>query len=594
MSLFNPDIQQDFLKRKLLQNEINQIDVYFSELMAKLSKTSDTELIKTFSELSYRISQQDSCMDVSDKLAAKLHKLETVTEISDDNMNQSNTPLILAGNKLYLQKYFQYETKIARDLIKRNVTIENSDFKSLELLFPTNLKNNDGIDWQKVAAFQCLSRQLAIITGGPGTGKTTTIVKILAALLDQNPDLRIKLAAPTGKAAAKLSESIISSINGLPEMLNAKIPEEVSTVHRLLGMRNKGHAYRYHQDNKMAVDLLVLDEASMIDLAMFTRILEALPDHCRLIILGDPEQLLSVDVGAVLTDLFQLGSNYTEEYRNMINHTLGYEMPANSIEGHPLSNALCHLRTSYRFSPELGIGKLAASIRENVELDFINDDEVNYVQAFKQDKLKTALVNQYQAYFDLIQEKANASALLNKFEETRVLSPLREGEFGIESLNDIIESSLYQHQSIPIFYHGKAIMVTQNDYVLELFNGDIGICFESREGVLKVAFHDQDAGIREIPIVRLPSWETCFVMSVHKSQGSEFQQVSLVIPPTQHYARNLFTRELIYTAVTRAKSHVTIYAKPKDLLGCLAQRSNRLSGLQERFKMEWHAQKTNS
>ncbi|MFT7686656.1 MAG: exodeoxyribonuclease V alpha subunit, partial [Candidatus Azotimanducaceae bacterium] len=537
------------------QEDLNPFDWYFASLMAEINEVQDHQIETLFARLSHAINRQNSCLDLTQdiELQNKLANLEYVTLINTDDVPKDPpiSPLILWANKLYLQKYYQYEANIARQLISRNNFIKGFKPETLNLLFPSSDIEGKGaavIDWQKVAAFQCLTRQLCIITGGPGTGKTSTVVKILAALVDQNPDLKIKLAAPTGKAAARLSESIGTSLQNLPSDLSSNIPTEVTTIHRLLGMRAEGQSFRYHSERRLSLDLLILDETSMIDLAMFDKILKALPDHCRLIMLGDPDQLLSVESGAVMNDLFLLGQHYDDNYAHEIKSNLGYDIPKlsseQSTEINILSNAFCHLTQSYRFNSTMGIGKLASSIQNKMLTELQSDDEILYVKEFTLPSLKIALTGQYQSYIDLIEKNAEPSLLLAEFEKTRVLTPMREGEMGINSLNEIIESSINKLKDHQSFFHGKPIMITRNDYNLGLFNGDIGICFSTHLKEKKVIFRGAHGDVVTFPISLLSGFETCFVMSIHKSQGSEFDNISVVLPSLQTSTNDLYTKEL--------------------------------------------------
>ena len=603
MSLFKLKPYQYKLEDDFSQEELAPFDYYFSEFMAELNDVKDQEILYTFAKLSHAVNHQNSCLDLknNDELQSKLAVLNGITLINSASelINHPTTPLILCSGKLYLQKYFHYEVNVAQQLISRNKRVPNSDYTILNLLFPDSNKqeaetdesnfeqsNAGNIDWQKIAAFQCLTRQLCIITGGPGTGKTSTVVKILAALMNQNVHSKVKLAAPTGKAAARLGESIRDNLHTLPPSLDSNIPTEVMTIHRLLGMRANDHSFKYHKDRKIPLDLLILDEISMIDLAMFDKILSALPDHCRLIMLGDPDQLLSVESGSVTSDLHKLGQHYDEAYLQEIKKELAYQIPKTNAEKNILSNAFCHLTRSYRFDTTMGIGRLASSIQNKTLTALQSDEEVLYVTEFTLHSLGENLKAKYQNYIDLIKDKADPRILLTEFEKSRVLAPMREGEMGIIALNDIIESSIdlkAGHQSI---YHGKPIMITRNDYGLGLFNGDIGICFFTNALEFKVVFHGSKGEFNTFPITLLPTFEPCFVMSIHKSQGSEFENISVVLPPLQSKNNPLYTRELIYTAITRAKHHVTIYAQQNDLLTCLSKDNKRSSGLIDRLAAE--------
>lgn len=600
MNLFKPKPSQYKLPNKFGSEEFVPFDFYFSEFMAELNDVKDPEILYTFAKLSHAVNHQNSCLELkeNDALQSKLALLNGISLITSESelANHPTTPLILCSGKLYLQKYFHHEVNVAQQLISRNRSISNSDCTMLNLLFPDANKGDEEqeeninqqssqtyIDWQKVAAFQCITRQLCIITGGPGTGKTSTVVKILAALMNQNENLKVKLAAPTGKAAARLGESIRDNLQTLPPGLESNIPSDVMTVHRLLGMRANGHSFKYHKDRKIPLDLLILDEISMIDLAMFDKILSALPDHCRLIMLGDPDQLLSVESGSVISDLHKLGQHYDEAYLQEIKNELGYQIPKTKTGKHVLSNAFCHLTRSYRFDISKGIGRLASNIQNKLLTELQSDGEVLYITEFTLHSLSENLKAVYQHYIDLMKDKADPRLLLAEFERSRVLAPMREGKMGIIALNDAIESSIDLKEGHQSIYHGKPIMITRNDYALGLFNGDIGICFLTQTLEFNVIFHGSKGEFNTFPLTLLPNFEACFVMSIHKSQGSEFENISVILPSLESKNNSLYTRELIYTAITRAKQHVTIYAKKDDLLTCLSKDNKRSSGLIDRL-----------
>ena len=579
--------------RKQSSGELVDMDIYFAEFMADIANTTDHQLINVFAELSHAQLNQHACLDISSRpeLVQKLKKLECVTEVDPQDNNVVHTPLVLTcqhqQSRLYLQRYHQYESSIARHLIARNKNVDNcADYVDiLDRLFPES--SDTWVDFQKVAAFQCVTRQLTIITGGPGTGKSSTVVKILAAMINQQPDLKVKLAAPTGKAAARLGESIKSALSSLPDQLGNKVPSDVSTIHRLLGMRGDGHSFRHDQQNPIAVDLLVLDEVSMIDLAMFDRTLNALPASTRLILLGDPGQLPSVDNGAVLEDICKLGINYDESFTELVKTNLSIILPTDPPEGqeknHKLCNGICRLTKSYRFADDTGIGALAQAIREDQTRQFTDNEQVKFIVEYSPNTLVEDMLAQYQTYLTLLRSEAPAGQLIEAFEQCRILAPGRDGEYGVIALNASLEEHFLSTGSHPEpgmnpYYHGKPIIITRNDYNLRLFNGDIGICVNNLKGEIEVAFKGEDGEIDYYLASRLPPFETCFVMTVHKAQGSEFNRVSLVLPNDLAEIEELANRNLIYTAITRTSQFLSIYSSIENLQRCLRTRSARFGG----------------
>ena len=598
-------MKYDFLQQRLNQGELTHLDVYFAEFMAELSATDDGQLVNVLANLAHAQSEQHSCLDISSRtdLITKLVSLDTVTTVVASERSAANTPLVLvkANNGfvlLYLQRYYQYETEIVRQLVGRNQQTKTSTafLPMLDKLFPMSTEADAGVetDWQKVAAFQALTRQLTIITGGPGTGKTSAVVKILAAYLNSSNDKsasqdsrnednakspRIRLAAPTGKAASRLAQSIEGAKNQLPENLRAGIPTDVSTLHRLIGTRGDGRPNRHHRNNPLNLDLLILDEVSMIDVVMFNNVLQALPTHASLILLGDPKQLPSVDNGSVLSDLCEIQTGYSQEESKRINNALA----ANIVPlraPNELTNAYCELQRSYRFSEAEGIGALAKSVRLGELPDQQNNDQIHFVTAFSEATIMTLMLAGYETYLDSLSNGSSQQQILEAFDDYQMLTPMREGDFSVHALNQLIMDKL--NPSGSLFYHGKPIIISRNDYNLKLFNGDVGICLKNDDDSYIVIFKDEGDRVKTYLASRLPAHEACYAMTVHKSQGSEFNHVGVVIPPSDNrHRQEILSRELIYTAITRAKSLVTLFSTAKSLAAAIDRRNHRLTGLAE-------------
>lgn len=566
------------LQSKLAAGELAEIDVQFAALLARLAATDDPAMPRLFAELSHSLGNQHSCLDLdgmadTDALIAALSTLPIV------GSGAANRPLVLDGTRLYLQRYYAYETRIAMSLIRRNRALTAFSPNEIEVALRAAFGPDRDDPWQSLAVLQSLTRGLTIITGGPGTGKTSTIVRILNALLAGPRDAApaIGLAAPTGKAAMRLEEAIRGS--ALPS------PVDVKTVHRLLGMRADGRSYRYGPGNPLALDILIADEVSMVDLAMMDRLLAALPDEARLILVGDPNQLPSVETGNILGDICKYTAGYTAAFTREAHDILGIDLPV-SGDGHRLANAVCRLQRNYRFAPERSIGRLAGAIRDNRDIETKDDDDVRFMglKAFDALPLDTL----YGDYVDQLATGGDGNALSRAFDKTRILTPLREGDHGVDAINDLVEHRLEALGLIDRsrrYYHGRPVLITRNDYNLRLFNGDIGICVEGDDDEEpRVLFRRQDGELAAWLASKLPPHETCFAMTVHKSQGSEFDHVILVLPgAASEQAARIMTRELVYTAVTRARRQVTLCFDGSTLSDCLARRSVRHSGLGEQF-----------
>jgi exodeoxyribonuclease V alpha subunit len=562
------------------------VDRHFANLL--LRKGAAAELGHVFAKLSQTLGQQNSCLPIIDEsLLAALSEANCVTEFTSEEaraQHDISTPLVLvranqSEGYLYTNRFFQYEVRIANAIVSRNQPVANGAARAKALQgFLTDADD----PLQVTAATQAVLRQLTIITGGPGTGKTSTVVKILAGLLKAEGDLQIRLAAPTGKAAMRLSESILVAA----KRLNLNVPAEVSTLHRLLGVRGDGRSYRYHPNNPLPVDVLILDEASMIDIVMFDRLLAALPQATRLIMLGDPFQLPSVESGCVLGDLTAQGTCYSAGFRQQIAELKEQQLTNIDLAGepseHPLADSHCALKTSYRFKDDAGIGRLASLLRSatlppDETEDFAHDDAVIIRRQFSPDTVLEAMTELYEQYLKACHEHADAPRLLELFEQARLLTPVKEGDFGVHQLNQ--RFTVKNFPDAEPYYHGKPVMIEQNHYALRLFNGDVGICVRRGQRI-EVAFRSLDGGIEYFLPSRLPQHDTCFAMTVHKSQGSEFDQVCLVLPDTSQ--EEFISRELVYTGVTRCRQHLTLFTT-QALTS--SRPHERISGLKRQFEL---------
>ncbi|SMY38407.1 RecBCD enzyme subunit RecD [Photobacterium malacitanum] len=471
-----------------------------------------------------------------------------------------------------------------------------TDLQPLDVLVPASVCLN----WQKVAAAMALTRQFAVISGGPGTGKTTTVAKLLAALVMQaNGEHKpnIMLVAPTGKAAARLTESIGSAIKSLavPQQIKDLIPTQSSTLHRLLGSIPNRVEFRHHKDNPLHLDVLVVDEASMVDLPMMARLLDAMPQGAKLILLGDRDQLASVEAGAVLGDICSFSNQgYSAEQGQRLSQLTGFDLHSNNIGLSVVTDCLCMLQKSYRFHALSGIGQLAKAINQGkpalvnkVWQQGFKDIHHYSLSAESYASMINQVVTFYLDYLDAIKADQTPAEVLRAFANVRLLCALREGDFGVVGLNQRIEKELTHRGRISpndeTWYVGRPIMITRNDHALGLFNGDIGMTMlepevdaDSGRRRLRVYFEMPDGTIRGILPSRIPEHEVVYAMTIHKSQGSEFADTVIVLPADY---TPILTRELIYTGITRAKSRLYLYA-PLDIISKSVQvRTERASGL---------------
>lgn len=625
------------LKRLIENEKISQLDIELAKLLTNEQVNLDedcqvSEMFYLILLLSIANSRQHTCLDlntvnwtnpfglknrlISDEpqpLSAiesesltPFNDLNTLALTIQNHMSVGdNEPLRLIGDKLYFARYDEYETILANRLLaltEKKINLDNDKLQTLlDTFFPSQ---NAQVDWQKVACSVALQSAFCIITGGPGTGKTTTVTKLLAVLqsLYQSAPLTIKLVAPTGKAAARLTESISGAKNKITDIsdeLKALIPEKAQTIHRLLGVIPQSNKFRHHKDNLLHLDLLIVDEASMVDLALMVKLIEALPKHARLILLGDKDQLTSVDTGNILSDLCQdltLGVTPNYSQSRLLSLGLGDQQP-NSQGRFALTDSLAFLQKSHRFNENSGVGQLAKAVNENnpnllAKIDYqktqgLFDDITFYEPQYRQAMINRA-ADAYSEYLTLIKNGASVGQVHHAFAQYQLLAAVRKGPYGVNELNDKIEQTLSKRRLINItmsqsrHYVGLPIMISQNDYQLGLFNGDIGILMLDDKHVLKAMFISDDGQIRDFFPARLPAHEKVYVMTIHKSQGSEFSHTALVLPPLQDASAGI-NRQLVYTGITRAKNKLDMIVQRPMLLDAMKKTVSRSSGLYQRL-----------
>ena len=523
-------------------------------------------------------------------------------------------PLILdADDRLYLHRYFDYERRLARRLTQARLAGADAGASAagaspalraqLAELFAANAARLGGAaDWQQLAAALALRGRLTVISGGPGTGKTTTVVNLLACLVALDPGCRIALAAPTGKAAARMTDAIRQRAQHLPEALREKMPRDSSTVHRLLGVTPPGFAH--DAANPLPIDALVVDEASMLDLALATRLLEAVPPAARIILLGDKDQLAAVESGAVFAELSVDPTLTAACVRDLAALT---GTPAAAIAPPPpatpsaLKDCAVWFTQTYRFARDSGIGRLAHDINTGQAAEATawlragTDPDVAWLDMPPHASLDPALHKMdagYAAYAQAVADQRGIADITEAFGRFRVLCALRDGPRGVTALNAAMTRRLRAVLRLPgldegpgasPWFPGRPVLVLNNDPVLRLYNGDVGIALPDAEGQLLVHFPDADApgGFRAVAPVRLPRHETAFAMTVHKSQGSEFDGVLVMLPEQRS---RVLTRELLYTAVTRARRRVTLVTDAAVLEQAIATPTERHSGLLTRLE----------
>jgi len=538
--------------------------------------------------------------------AAQLAACEQVWQVGDLDYGE---PLVFDGERLYLRRYWRDETVVADSIRARAAAtrpVDTARVRSwLDLLFFSQ-RATEQPNWQKLACAVALRGSVAIITGGPGTGKTYTVARLLALLFATAPDAarqRIALAAPTGKAAARLKQSIDKALSELAERVGEALPLRqltermgaARTLHSLLGARPDTRAFAHHAGNPLDVDVLIVDEASMVHLEMMASLLDALPPGAVLVLLGDKDQLASVEAGAVLGDLChdaQRGG-YSQGTADYVRLASGEELPAEFLgSAGPLAQQTVMLRHSRRFGGPIGQLALAvnAGDADGAEAVLRSGDaaQVRWIEHAHQHHVVNLALEGYQPYLELLVDRPADSthedwvrSVLQRFESFRILCAVREGEWGVAGLNTAIEARLEAAGLLRRggeWYVGRPVMVTRNDYGTGVFNGDIGLTLSdpARPGSLRVYFMEGDA-VRSVLATRLRNVETAFAMTVHKSQGSEFRHTVLVLPEDRH---GILTRELVYTGITRASAEFTLVSPSGSVLAdAVARRTHRASGL---------------
>jgi len=615
-------LNRNTLKNLLKQGLLSEIDIHFAQFISGLSAEHDSDIFLAAALISHATGKGDICLNLAaadnllsgtkdfkkpiecPQLDVWLEKLAASPAVGRPG---ESCPLILdAKNRLYLYRYWDYENTLSKSIDKRTCKIiEGLDFRqlkrSLDRLFP-KIKG-EGINWQKIAAAVASLRYFSVITGGPGTGKTFTVTKVLALLLEQvsGQALRIYLAAPTGKAAARLKESIQQAKQRMncDDSIKAAIPSEVSTIHRMLKPITGSPYFRHDLDNPLMADVVVVDEASMVDLALMTKLIQAVPESARLILIGDKDQLASVEAGSVLGDICDrdVMHGFSVSFMNRIKELTGeavdQEVQA-SDEGSGLQDSIIVLQKSYRFASGSGIGGLSRAVNQaDAEIAFAMLDNpaeksLNWQQLKASINLIKALSQQIISGYQSYLKTKDPSEALHRLRRFKILCALNIGPLGVRAVNKLAEQVLSRQNLIQLdplaqnpWYAGRPVLVTRNNYQLGLFNGDIGISMpedDSKDKKLFVYFPGNTGAVRRFRTYQLPEHETVFAMTVHKSQGSEFDEVLFILP---HQDFSILTRELIYTALTRARKKIHIWGNRAIIRTAVARKIERMSGLRD-------------
>lgn len=559
--------------------------------------------------LSQAMEAGNVCLDTQDP-SLEIEGQELVPSILNEHplvgKQEEKLPFIYNKGKLYLQRFFTYEKRLVeviKTLCTEKPSQERIDFLLKlnsfinDYLFPNNDK--DTIDWQKIACISAFNQKIAIISGGPGTGKTTTVTKLLCLNLLENPNLKIKVCAPTGKAAARLQESISQAHKNLDaQFIDKKIIDQISqiqpsTIHSLLGYIPNSVSFKHNANNYLDTDILIVDECSMIDMALFYKLFQAINSkRTRVILLGDKHQLASVDAGSVFRDLCsetapvnqfkEVQVEYINQFIPQANLRLKEEHQSKEAT-HPLTGHIIELQTSYRFNDNEGIGKLSQAILKNnkEQISFFYSNQDPLVKIYAPSDLNDALENIIECMSspkDGYVAATNLTTSLERMTNLSVLCAVKEGKYGVYAINNKITQHLFKPSQM--FYPYQLIMVTQNQARDGVYNGDMGMVWKDKDTLSAYFPKGQDTYLQLNP-AQLLAWETAFAMTIHKSQGSEFNEILIVLPDNKDNL--LLTRELLYTAITRAKRKVSIVGSPEIIETIANQTVKRVSGISDHF-----------
>ncbi|VFP80741.1 exodeoxyribonuclease V subunit alpha [Candidatus Erwinia haradaeae] len=592
---------------RVISGEDAPLLMFFAALVSR--NTREGHVCLLLDKLRFEVFFSGMHQDLAQMIWMSVGAPENITDILLKHSAVSDgklpAPLVLDRERLYLYRMWCNEIVIAKFIQDKNSSFSIDERKTRKIL--DRYFGQDACDLQKISAAVALTRQIAIISGGPGTGKTTTVAKFLASFIELSLKPQcIKVVSPTGKSALKLSEALGNAIKRLKasDYILSSFPRDAVTLHRLLDIIPNSQYFRFSAENPLRLDLLVIDEASMIDLSMMSRLITALPHHARVLLLGDRDQLTSIEAGSVFSDLCCHAENYYSSTRaEQLFRLTGCKLSKQvAKQNNLIGDMICVLTKSYRFKRSSGIGQLALAVNNGQVqctekiLNGTFSDVCRIAIRCKTDykRLIESCADGYRTYLSLLHAGAKPYQVLTAFRCFQVLCAVHNGLFGVIELNKHIENMLRQvgliskgPSVIQEWYIGRPVMIMSNDQDMKLFNGEVGIAMEDYDHEMKVWFLLSDGSITAVQTCFLPSHDTAFAMTIHKSQGSEFDHAIVILP---NQIIPVLTRQLVYTAITRAKRKLTIYSKKLIFESAVRSCVSRQSGLRDRifssFKIE--------
>ncbi|QCI21168.1 exodeoxyribonuclease V subunit alpha [Buchnera aphidicola (Hyperomyzus lactucae)] len=584
------------LEQAVKEKIIRPIDFYFSQFIAKtntiamlVSACLSYESRNGYIFLPIEYFKKNSFFSTSNKefikkivivLGKKINWSAELLKHSSVSDGSIITPLILYNKKIYLYKMWKAESNIFNMLhknYKKNKINKKKCSQMLNNLFPNEKKS-----LQKIAVALTLINKITFIIGGPGTGKTTTIVKIIIALIKKsNKPINIQLSAPTGKATTRLSNMMQNNIfnSFLSKKEKKYLPSHAVTIHQLLGIQKISQKSLVNKNNLLSLDVLIIDETSMIDILMMEKIFFATSEKTKLIFIGDHNQLSPIESGSILRNIcYYAHGGYSlktiSDLKKLINYKISKKIKTKKTNF--ISNNICILKKNYRFNKKSGIYTLSYAIK-NKKIDIIQNlfqnsikniffYEINSTQEYK--KMIERISLNYEDFWNKINQQEKIEEIIKAFQSYQVLCILRDSLFGINFLNKTLEEKMRRTKKIKYFYInnqqwyiGKPIMITKNNKYLDLSNGNVGITNMSKNGFLQVSFLRENQTINNIPASILKNYETAWAITVHKAQGSEFTNTALILP---NFDSNLLNKDILYTGITRSRNTLSIFSN-KDI-----------------------------